>query len=81
MREFYHDGILKEPDPNRRALTENAEMRVNWDLVFKNVPGDEVYLLVSKPGFSQSLSSDNPSGKKWLVTKVLKLMQSQFRMP
>ncbi len=41
-------------------------MKTNWDEVFVDVTGDKVYMLSEE----RSISSNAPSGKQWVVTKV-----------
>ncbi len=42
-----------------------------WDLSFKEVTGDRVYLVVRSPNATDVLHGSNSSdGKKWLVTKI-----------
>lgn len=41
-----------------------------WDLLFTQVTGDDVGLLISNPNSMVGMMSNGPGGKKWLVTKV-----------
>jgi len=71
MRDFNRKQLNEAADPNREAFVRASQMSVHWDLGFRTVTGDELYLLVSAPGHSQALSSDKAAGKKWLFTKVV----------
>ena len=48
-------------------------MTVTWDLGFRQVTGDKVYLLTSAPGITHVVSSNGPAGKKWIVSKIVYL--------
>jgi len=50
-----------------------AQMTVGWNLGFRKVTGDKVYLLTSGQNVQHSLSSNSSDGKKWLVSKVRQL--------
>ena len=56
-----------------KELVRSSQMTVCWDLGFKEVTGDKVYLLTSAPGVSHSLSSNAPDGNKWVVTKIVQI--------
>ena len=43
-------------------------MLKQWDRGFKEIPGNETFLLTA--GTSGSVSSNGPDGKKWIVTRV-----------
>ena len=49
------------------------QMKVAWDLGFREVTGDNLYLLTKFPGkFAKtSMMSNAPGGKKWVVTKTV----------
>jgi hypothetical protein len=49
----------------------NAQISVVWDLAFRKITGDEVYLLTSAPRGSRTLSANSPAGKKWIATKLV----------
>ncbi len=49
-------------------------MTVGWNLGFKKVTGDKLYLLAKGPRSSKTtLSSNSPGGKKWFVTKTVRI--------
>lgn len=50
-----------------RYTDETSMMSVTWDILFRKITGDELYLLV--PGEPNILSSNDVPGKIWLVTK------------
>ncbi len=53
----------------------NAQISVVWDLAFRKITGDEVYLLTPAPQGSLTLSANSPAGKKWIATKVVMINQ------
>jgi hypothetical protein len=53
-------------DEERRAV-----MAAAWDGVFKKVPGNHLYQLRSRA--TQTVASDAPDGKKWIVTKAVQV--------
>lgn len=65
MRRIQQHSGVAETD-----LARSSRMKVCWDLGFKEVTGDKVYLLTRAPGVTHSLSSNGAAGKKWLVTKI-----------
>jgi hypothetical protein len=49
-------------------------MKGSWDFGFRDVTGNNLWLLTRRPGASISyhgLSSNGPGGKKWVVTKTV----------
>jgi hypothetical protein len=48
-----------------------AAIAANWDLVFKKIPGNNLYQL--KSSGSQTVASNTSDGKKWIVTKVVRI--------
>jgi RNA polymerase sigma factor (sigma-70 family) len=48
-----------------------AVMAAAWDGVFKKVPGNHLYQLRS--GGTQTVASNAPDGKKWIVTKAVQI--------
>jgi hypothetical protein len=48
-----------------------AVMVAAWDGVFKKVPGNHLYQL--RPGGTQTVASNAPDGKKWIVTKAVQI--------
>ena len=58
-----------------------VQMKVDWDNCFKNVTGENVALLTNRPGASSSgivISSNEPAGKKWVVTKCVDIDQRPY---
>jgi len=55
-----------------------ADRSVLWDLLFRSVTGDEVYLLGANPNVSMGLASNAPGGKKWLVTKIARKGETNY---
>jgi len=56
-------------DSAERKMLRWAGMKPNWDYGFKNVTGDQVYILKSVS--DSYFSSNAPDGKKWIVTKIV----------
>ena len=58
-----------------RDIIRSVEMRNGWDSGFKEVTGDELYLLTSAPGVpgSHNFSANTPDGRKWIVTKTVRI--------
>ena len=46
-----------------------SQMEVAWDLGFKEVTGDKIYLI--KNTSNSSMTSNGTAGKKWFVTKIV----------
>ncbi len=70
----YHRKWLEQAgdEANNEAIC-SAQMTTSWDLGFKDVTGDKVYLLTTAPGVSHSFSSNGPDGRKWIVTKIVRI--------
>lgn len=60
-------------DPSQAQWARQANMTVSWDLGFKEITGDKVYLLIAAPGTSHTVSSSGSGGQKWVVTKTVQL--------
>ena len=67
--------LLEKADTEvKKEQLKQVQMVVWWDIGFKNVTGDRLYLLVKRPeqNFSNHMvSSNSPGGKKWIVTKTV----------
>jgi beta-lactamase regulating signal transducer with metallopeptidase domain len=64
----------KADRPGHEALKgdeRQAAITANWDVVFKKIPGNRLYQL--KSSGSPVLTSNEPEGKKWIVTKVVEI--------
>lgn len=67
-----------------RTLTQfdkNIQNQVDWDIIFKNVTGDNVYLLKPKTTKNDSsmVSANTPNAKRWLVTKSALKKDGSFK--
>lgn len=71
MATFNRKRLQDATDPERAKMIRQSQMEVAWDLGFKSVTGDNIYLLTSAAGVSHSFSSNAPAGKKWIVTKTV----------
>jgi hypothetical protein len=73
MKARYSEQLERAEDDDEREIARSAMMTVSWDLGFKEVTGDQVYLLTKARGVSHSLASNDPDGKKWIVTKIVQI--------
>lgn len=76
MREHDRQQQKKAASEARREQLRAVAMEVYWDLGFKKVTGDGLYLLTKHPGRFTSgtvMSSNGPGGKKWIVTKTVRV--------
>lgn len=71
MQDSYREQLVREAKTVKKEITRTGQKTVSWDLGFKDVTGDRVYLLTSAPDASHSFSSNGPDGQKWIVTKVV----------
>lgn len=63
---IYNDFMERYQTEVEKKSLYQAAIRRNWDEAFASISGDQVHMLTQ--GFAQS--SNGPSGKLWLVTKV-----------
>jgi hypothetical protein len=68
MRGYHRKRLAQAENESEKEMIRSSQMRVSWDLGFKQVTGDKVYLMTSA---RSSLGSNSPDGKKWIVTKVV----------
>jgi hypothetical protein len=73
MKGYHQSELARAEDEAKNEIARSSQMAVSWDLGFKDVTGDQVYLLTSAPGVSHSLSSNSPDGKIWIVTKIVRI--------
>lgn len=73
QRSFTQGRIADAQSQAEKATQRRAAIQVAWNLGFRQVTGDKVYLLTSAPGAAHSLSSNGKAGKKWLVTKIKRI--------
>ncbi|MGB2819644.1 MAG: M56 family metallopeptidase [Phycisphaerae bacterium] len=73
MQGYHRKQLERAEDKAGKALIRSSQMRACWDSGFKQVTGDKVYLLTSAPGFFHGFSSSAPGGKKWIVTKIVRI--------
>ena len=68
----YNTKRLRETkSESQMRIERSAHISVAWNRAFRSVTGDQVHLLTSAPGVTQSLSSDADDGPRWIVTKTL----------
>ena len=70
--------ISEITDINKREMARSAQIGVSWDLLFKSVTGDQVYLLTSAPGTAHMISSNEPKVQIWIATKVVQVNRKPF---
>jgi hypothetical protein len=74
MQGYCKKQLERQDDEAKKVLFRSAQMTVGWNLGFKEVTGDQVDLLISGPDAPHILVSSNaPDGKKWVVTKVVRI--------
>ena len=73
MKAFYTEQLERAEDNDEKEIARSSMMTVSWDLGFKEATGDQVYLLTRAPGVSHSFRSNDPDGKKWIVTKIAQI--------
>ena len=72
MQSFSRQQLEKADNEARREHLRDINMSVSWDIGFKEITGNNLWLLTRRPdaGFSPTgLSSNAPAGKKWIATK------------
>ena len=57
----------------QKELKRSAQMTVAWDTGFREVTGDQLYLLTGTPGDSHGFASNRSAGIKWIVTKIVRI--------
>jgi hypothetical protein len=74
MKAYSLKQLDKETNEAGKEQLREIQMTVGWDSRFKDVTGDKLYLLTKLPGNTYSMNSmmsNGPAGKKWVVTKVV----------
>ncbi len=76
-KNFNRQQLSQAGDEAGKEQLRTIQMAVAWDQGFKEVSGAELYLLArrSSHDFSATttLSSNSPGGKKWIVTKTVRI--------
>ena len=57
----------------QKELKRSVQMTVAWDTGFREVTGDQLYLLTGTPGDAHGFASNRPAGMKWIVTKIVRI--------
>lgn len=73
MKPYHAKQLERDKSEADRKLSRSTYLSVNWDNSFKEVTGDQVYLLTAAPGVRHSISSNSQDGKKWVVTKIVRI--------
>jgi hypothetical protein len=71
MQSYYRKRIEEAADADAKEMQRSVGMSVSWDLGFKKITGDQLYLLTA--GGPHGISSNGPDGKKWIVTKTVRI--------
>ncbi len=71
MEKFNRQQLQKADTKQWKDLVRSAQMEVDWNAGFRDVTGENLWLL-TKPG-NITLSSNAPAGKKWVVTKAVRI--------
>jgi len=67
---IYAATVNAAPDA-RKELVRQAQISVAWDVAFRKITADELYLLAPAPRGTYSYATNSPAGKKWIVTKTV----------
>ncbi len=68
-------ALVNAAPTQQRDQVRGTQISVIWDLAFRKITGDEVYLLTPAPQGSLQLSANTPAGKKGIATKVVMIDQ------
>ncbi|MCL5280325.1 MAG: hypothetical protein M1376_10510 [Planctomycetes bacterium] len=68
-------ALVNAAPAQQRDRVRDTQISVVWNLTFRKITGDEVYLLTLVPQGSLQLSANTPAGKKWIATKVVMINQ------
>jgi len=71
MQSYYRKRIEGATDANAKEMERSIGMAVSWDQGFKQITGDRLYLLAL--GGAHVISSNGPDGKKWIVSKSVRI--------
>lgn len=78
MEEIFQSHLAEIEDDAMREHAMSSQLSVTWDLMFRSVTGDKVYLLTSVPGIFHMVSSNESPGKKWVVSKVVQIGEEPY---
>jgi len=67
-RTYHHDQIEGAENKAKKPVARSSFMRITWDRGFRQITGDQLYLL--EPDGFHGVSSNGPGGTKWIATKV-----------
>jgi outer membrane lipoprotein-sorting protein len=71
MQGLYQTQLGQAKNEAQKEMARSALMTVNWDFGFRDVTGDQLYMLTGPPEKPHGFSSNSPAGKKWIVTKTV----------
>jgi len=69
---------LQAASEQQKELARKACISVNWDLAFRKITADELYLLTPAPRGTYSYCTNGPAGRKWIVTKTVTVKGKPF---
>lgn len=69
---------LNAADSRTKTIVRDAQIQAAWDLMFRRITADQLYLLTPAPRGTFCLTANTPSGRKWLVTKVVTIDKKAF---
>jgi hypothetical protein len=73
MQTYLQEQLEQAENNAKKELARSSFMSVNWDWGIKQVTGDKLNLLKSAISNSHCVSSNSPVGKKWIVTKIVRI--------
>ncbi len=62
----------------QRDTVRCAQISANWDIGFRKITADNLYLLTPAPRGTFSFMANTPPGEKWFVTKVVTIDKKAF---
>ena len=71
MKSYSRQQLDKADNEAKKEQLNAIQMKVWWDIGFKEVTGDSLWLLTGPNFGSTTISSNAPGGKKWIATKTV----------
>ena len=69
LRLFHQRQLAQARNAKHRTQLRSIFMAAAWNAGFKNISGDDLWLLTSTPGVTHSSMSNLPGRRKWVLTK------------
>jgi hypothetical protein len=74
MSAFLESQLANATDDGERLRQRRSHVSVAWNMGFREVTGDELYLLAAESGGSgMSFTANTPDGPRWLIAKVRRI--------